>query len=232
MFEDSLVESTGRIRTRSKVYAVGSFAAMGVLVLIPYFYPASLPKDAGLTPLVAPPPPASAAEIPHVAASHTAAPVRLLSLVAPTVIPRHIAEEELAATPPGLPSGLEQGTGGLPEALWLLGSAPPLPSVVPRPKPPGPLHVSSGVAAGHLLAPIKPMYPAIARWAHVQGTVVIEAVITKQGLVGQARVVSGPAILAQAALEAVDRARYEPYRLNGESVEVETTINIVFTLDN
>ena len=60
----------------------------------------------------------------------------------------------------------------------------------------------------------------------------IEATVSKQGFVDHTHVVSGPAMLAQAALTAVNRARYQPYILNGEPVEVETTINIVFTVDN
>jgi protein TonB len=88
------------------------------------------------------------------------------------------------------------------------------------------------VAAGHILVPIQPEYPAIARNAHVQGTVTIDAVISKEGRVEQARVVSGPALLARAALAAVNRARYAPFKLNGDPVEVDTTINIVFTLGN
>jgi protein TonB len=123
------------------------------------------------------------------------------------------------------------GSGNVKGAISLLGSAPPLPAVT-RPKPSGSVRVSAGVAAGRLLAPIQPEYPIIARDAHVQGTVVIEATISKQGVVEQARVVSGPSLLAEAALNAVNRARYQPYRLNGEPVEVETTINIIFTLDN
>jgi protein TonB len=88
------------------------------------------------------------------------------------------------------------------------------------------------VAEGRLLAPIQPIYPAIAKAARIQGTVVIEAVISRQGLVKQARIVSGQPMLAQAALEAVSRARYQPYMLNGQPVEVYTTIDINFVLGN
>jgi protein TonB len=70
----------------------------------------------------------------------------------------------------------------------------------------------------------------IAKNAHIQGTVTIDAVISKDGFVTQAHVVSGPPLLVQAALEAVNRARYAPFKLNGEAVEVDTAINIVFTL--
>jgi protein TonB len=83
-----------------------------------------------------------------------------------------------------------------------------------------------------LLAPIQPIYPAIAKAAGIQGRVVIEAIISKQGLVKQAQVVSGQPMLARAALQAVSRARYQPYMLNGQPVEVYTTIDINFVLGN
>lgn len=123
------------------------------------------------------------------------------------------------------------GTGELRGSMSLLGKTPAGP-VVARAPSRGPVRISGGVAAGHLLAPIQPVYPAIAKAAHMEGTVVIEAVISKQGQVERATVVSGSPLLAQAALAAIYRARYEPYKLDGAPVEVETTINVVFTLDN
>lgn len=236
MFEDSLVESTGRIRTRSKTYAAGSFVfetvAVAVLFLIPYLYPASLPKEALLTPLVAPPPPAAPAHMPHAPTVQPVNPVQLAGLVAPPVIPRHIPQADSGpSTPPGMDMGIpEPGRGQVPGAILLPGSTPP-PVVLP-PKPSAPLRISAGVAQGHILVPIRPVYPQIARDAHVQGTVVLEATITKQGAVNQVHVLSGPPLLTQAALTSVSRAKYEPFKLNGDPVEVETTISINFTLSN
>jgi protein TonB len=116
-------------------------------------------------------------------------------------------------------------------ALDNIGTPPP-PTVKPEPQPNrGPLRISAGVAAGRLLVPIRPIYPAIAREAGIQGTVVVEAIISKEGTVEHARVVSGPPMLASAALSAIQQARYEPFRLNGGPVEVETTINVIFRLN-
>ena len=81
-----------------------------------------------------------------------------------------------------------------------------------------------------LLSPIRPAYPAIAKIAGVQGTVVIEATISKAGRVETLHVVSGPEMLRNAATDAVRDARYAPYQLNGEPVEVQTTITVVFRL--
>jgi protein TonB len=92
------------------------------------------------------------------------------------------------------------------------------------------LHLSTGVTAGLLLAPIQPAYPAIARAAGVQGTVMLEAVISKAGRIESLHVVSGPPLLRDAALNAVAAARYKPYLLNGEPTEVQTTITVMFKL--
>ncbi len=75
-----------------------------------------------------------------------------------------------------------------------------------------------------------PPYPAIAKAAGVQGTVILQATISKSGTIENLRVVSGPAMLQQAALDAVKTWRYRPYLLNGQPVEVETTVNVVFSL--
>ena len=236
MFEDSLVESTGRIRTRSRWYAIESFAfqaaLLTLLILIPYLYPASLPKQALSTLLLAPPPPQAAAQVPQAPVARVVIPVQLAGLIAPTAIPHRIAEGDSAqSTPPGMNLGLPNGSIVEPGVIFALGSAPP-PPVVTRPKPSGPLRISAGVAEGHLLVPIRPAYPAIAKAARVQGTVTIEAMISKQGFVENVHVISGPPLLVQAALAGLSRARYVPFKLNGEPIEVNTTINIVFTLDN
>jgi protein TonB len=92
------------------------------------------------------------------------------------------------------------------------------------------LHISSGVMAGNLLEKASPQYPAIARAARVEGTVVLQATISRDGTIQNLRVVSGPPLLQQAALDAVRSWRYKPYSLNGEPVAVETTVNVVFHL--
>ena len=115
--------------------------------------------------------------------------------------------------------------------LPLLGGANAGPRVaVVRERQAEGLHVSTGVSQGMLLAPIRPVYPAIARAAGIQGTVVIEATISKAGRIESLRAVSGPAMLQRAALDAVAAARYRPYLLSGEPVEVQTTVRVVFTL--
>ncbi len=82
-----------------------------------------------------------------------------------------------------------------------------------------------------LLAPIRPVYPPIAKVTHTQGTVVVEAIISKAGRIESLNVVSGPALLRESALAAIREARYQPYRLNGEPTEVQTTITVNFRMD-
>jgi protein TonB len=137
--------------------------------------------------------------------------------------------ETTSTAPPRVDDLTGIGRGDVIGAMPAIGPPPAAPVVV-QPKPATPLRVSAGVAAGQLLTPIQPVYPFLAKATHVQGTVVIEALISKQGLVEQARVLRGPPLLAQAALSAVNAARYRPYRLNGQPVEVETTISIIFTM--
>jgi TonB family protein len=86
------------------------------------------------------------------------------------------------------------------------------------------------VSRGVLLYQVAPVYPAMARTARVQGAVVLEAVIDKQGNVAELKVISGHPMLTQAALDAVKQWKYEPYRLNGEPVTVDTTITVNFQL--
>jgi protein TonB len=81
-----------------------------------------------------------------------------------------------------------------------------------------------------LISKTQPVYPIDAKQARVSGTVVLRAVIGTDGIIKDLRVVSGPDLLRQAALDAVQQWRYRPYLLNDDPVEVRTTINIIFTL--
>lgn len=90
--------------------------------------------------------------------------------------------------------------------------------------------ISSGVAQGLLIHQVTPQYPSQARQAHIQGTVVLQVVIGKDGTVQNLHVLSGHPMLNQAAMDAVRKWRYKPYRLNGEPVEADTQINVNFTL--
>jgi periplasmic protein TonB len=123
--------------------------------------------------------------------------------------------------------GLENGTpGGMSTIMDGIGTGTP--RVVKRAS--RSLTISSGVMLGNLLDNTMPQYPAIARAARIQGVVVLQATVSTSGLIKNLRVMSGPPMLQQAAMDAVRSWRYKPYLLNGNPVEVETTISVVFNL--
>jgi TonB family protein len=93
------------------------------------------------------------------------------------------------------------------------------------------LKVSSGVAQGSLIRQVNPRYPQQAVQARVEGTVVLQAVIGKDGSVQDLRALSGSPLLVQPAMDAVRQWRYKPYQLNGKPVEAQTQINVKFTLN-
>jgi protein TonB len=101
---------------------------------------------------------------------------------------------------------------------------------VPSPAQPQKVRVPSVIAEGNLIHDVKPYYPPQARQAKIEGTVVLLAVIDKDGSVRDVQVKSGAPLLAQAAIEAVRQWRYKPYLLRGQPVEVDTQITINFTL--
>ncbi len=92
------------------------------------------------------------------------------------------------------------------------------------------IRVSSAVSQGRVLTRVEPVYPPLARMARIQGTVVLKAIISKQGTIEELHVVSGHPMLTQAAIDAVQQWRYRPYMLLGEPVEVDTQIIVDFTL--
>ena len=93
-----------------------------------------------------------------------------------------------------------------------------------------PLRVSEGVSGGSLERKVQPIYPPDARSARLQGPVVLQAVIDEAGEVRNLRTVSGDAVLAQAAIDAVRQWHYEPYKLNGQPVKMPIQITVNFTL--
>lgn len=92
------------------------------------------------------------------------------------------------------------------------------------------VRVAQGVSTGLLIRKVQPQYPEDARQGHIQGQVVLQAVISKNGEVEKLTLVSGHPLLAPAAIEAVKQWRYKPYLLNGEPVVVETQIVVNFQL--
>ena len=88
--------------------------------------------------------------------------------------------------------------------------------------------VSQGVSGGQLVRRVPPVYPAQARLERLEGTVVLAAAIMEDGSVGDVKVVEGPPVLAQSAVDAVKRWRYRPFELDGKPVKNEVRIGVEF----
>jgi protein TonB len=245
---DELVESTpGGRKTTNKPWTVVVSTAIqlglvGLLVLIPLIYTDTLTATMLTTLLVAPPPPPPPAPPPAAAVVKIVKPVARLiqagKLVAPTAIPKqvNIIKEEAAppdvgavgvsgGVPGGVPGGQVNGVlGGIIGGVGG-GAPPPPPKETPKRIP-----VGGNVQKASLIHQVLPAYPPLARQARMQGTVRLHAIIAKDGTIQQLEVISGPALLQQAALDAVRQWRYRPTLLNTEAVEVDTTIDVVFSL--
>lgn len=104
-------------------------------------------------------------------------------------------------------------------------------AVKQAPKKGAPLSIRPDVMAQNIASKVTPKYPPEAKKADIQGTVELDAVVSKTGRVERLNVVSGPSELQQSALDAVRQWRYKPFLLNGAPIEVETTVRVVYTLE-
>jgi protein TonB len=213
---------------------------VGILVLLPLLYTEALPKQQLMTFLVAPPPPPPPPPPP------AAVPQRVVKVVqtdiingelrTPTKIPKKVEmiKEEEAPPPVMASAGVVGGVpGGVPGGQMggvIGGIISSTPVAVPKVATPQRVRVSQGVSQGLLIHRVQPMYPPLARQARIQGTVVLQAEISKDGSIENLRLISGHPMLAPSAIEAVKQWRYKPYFLNGEPVAVETQITVNFTL--
>lgn len=237
MFEGSLVESRGLVVSRAQRWsAVGSATVQlmlaALLVVIPLMRPQAIKIFTETPHLTAPNLPVKPPEIVRVNTTGTTS----AGPAAPAVPAQAPGGPRIFSPIPGAaPTDLPPGPIG-PIAI---GGGDPMPGLGPGGSgqavmvvraAPSRLTVSGGVSAGMLLAPIRPVYPAIAKATGTQGTVVIEAIISKTGRIESAQAISGPAMLRGAALDAVKEARYQPYLLSGQPVEVQTTVTVVFKM--
>lgn len=240
MFEDSLIESGGKLKTSrgrtSTLAFVVQIIIIGVMILIPLMFTEALPKAMTMTFLAAPPPPPPPPPPP--AEVHVVKKVEtdLINnqLRTPTKIPKKvemIKEEEapppqmgvVGGVPGGVPGGSLNGVmGGI-----ISGTPVAVPKVAVQR-----VRVSAGVTQGMVIRKVQPTYPQMAKIARVQGNVVLAAIIGKDGTIQNLHVVSTASpLLNQAAIDAVRQWRYKPYILNGEPVEVDTTVTVTFTLN-
>jgi len=93
------------------------------------------------------------------------------------------------------------------------------------------IRIGGAVQMAQLETQVAPVYPDVARQARIQGIVRLDAIISKEGAPLSLEIISGHPLLQQSALQAVSQWRYKPTLLNGQPVEVVTTVDVVFTLD-
>lgn len=243
MFDDLVISSAHPNRTHKSwtvtLSAIIQACIVGVFILIPLLVTEALPKQMLTTFLVAPPPPPPPPP-PAVAVRIVKPVARLIQagkMMAPTVIPKKvniIKEQEMppdvgavgvvGGVPGGMPGGSAGGVlGGIIGGTG--GGPPPPPKVTPQR-----IRVGGNVQQAKLIRQPLPIYPQIAKTAHIQGTIILHAIIAKDGSVQEVQYISGPPLLMRAAMDAVKQWRYQPTTLNGDAVEVDTTIQVVFTL--
>jgi protein TonB len=238
MFEDALMESSNGIKTKSKYWSILALIInSGVLITLiiwPLLRPEALPAQIMVPQMVAPPPPPAAPPQAPPPRMQVRSEILDNGLQATSKIPTEIriVKEPVAPLPTmGLVGMQDIADGTRGDAMnGIFNGIVPGRASVGRAVVPQKVSISSGVMDGNLLDKVTPQYPAIAKVARIQGTVVLQATISKAGTIQNLRVISGPLMLQQAALDAVRSWRYKPYLLNGEPVEVETTVNVVFNL--
>ena len=243
MFEEMVISSPHSKKTNKPWTIVVSMLFqcffLLILILIPLIYTEALPKAMMATMLTAPPPPPPPPPPPAVAqVVHVKPQAHLMDagkLVQPKAIPKDVkiikedAEPDMSAgMTGGVPGGVSGGSMGgvLGGVIGGMGAPPP-----PKPKLTGPLRVGGNVQSARIINRIQPLYPPLARQTRISGTVRLHAIIGKDGTIQSLEVISGHPLLQQAALDAVRQWRYQPTLLNGDPVDVDTTIDVIFSLN-
>ena len=249
-FQSSMLEYN-RMRGGSRLaHTLISLAVNASLLITPiflglYFTDSIDLKGFASTFLVAPPPPPPPP--PAAAPVIKVAPVHRVfensgKLVAPTVIPKQIQMlkeapipdvEGTSGVPGGVPGGVAGGSmGGV--LGGVIGGTGMVPApIAPKERgPKAPVRVGGRVKQPTLITRVEPRYPPLAVQTHMTGIVVIDAIIDEHGNVVEAKVLSGPPLLIQAALDAVRQWKYEPTYLNDEPVPVQLSVNVQFRLQS
>jgi periplasmic protein TonB len=245
MFEQTFVGGGKTKKPMTVLLAFGIQTGLIIVaVIIPMVWFDVLPTAQLQSFLVAPPPAA-------------APPVKVVKviprqfdagkLMAPKVVPKEVAtikEEELpppssgvAGVVGGVPGGVAGGTqggvlGGIIGSVPSAAPPPPPPPKKEEPKPVTPQRIKVGgnVQSAKLVRQPRPVYPPLAKQARISGVVKLSAIISKDGTIQHLEVISGHPLLVPSALEAVKQWVYQPTLLNGEPVEVQTQIDVNFTL--
>jgi protein TonB len=251
MFEQSLVSRARTHRTWAIAAALTAQALLvGVLIVVPMFIVPAFPLPEAVVPVTLmapplPPPPPAPEKLTQQTQRIVVRKFDPNRLVAPRTIPKQIATinepppPELNGIVGGIPGGVAGGQpggviGGILNSLPHPAPPPPpakiQPAAAPKPALPRRIHVGGNVEAARLEHEVAPIYPRLAKDARIGGVVRLKAVIDPSGNIERLVVVSGHPILAQAAIDAVKQWVYKPTYLNGNPVEVDTEIDVRFTL--
>jgi periplasmic protein TonB len=246
VFAEAMLErSSTRQKRHPLKWAISLGAHTAVLILLlllPLYFSQGLDMHrfnmtlltAPLPPAAAPPPPPPTA-VAHVekVTPKTFTPGKL---TAPSFVPKAVPvvndaappDVAIAAMPGGVPGGISGGQiggvlGGVMKEVAMPAATP---EVAEGPKKP--VRVGGDVKPPRLLSGPPPVYPILAKQSHIQGTVIIEAIIDEHGNVIEARAISGPPLLISAAIKAVSQRKYEPTVLDGEAMPVDLTVEVNF----
>jgi periplasmic protein TonB len=235
MFEQSMLLSSAPGKKAGALAAslAAQTFAVGTLLLIPLLYTDRLPFAQLQLPTFLPPTPAPEPAKPQ-AGPHRPKPPRIWDpLATPRTIPPLNTRPEIVDDTAAPLASIDTGAF-LPPTLGTILSRvippPPPPPQVIEPVSNQPITVTSDVQAAKLMRKVIPVYPRLAIAAHISGTVRLIGVVAKDGTVQRIRVVSGPALLVEAALDAVRQWVYRPTMLNNKPVEVIAPIDVIFTL--
>jgi protein TonB len=237
MFENSLLPSSESLLKHQGLTAFVSFVLetiiVGALIIVPMLFTDALPLRGlkRIADIPAPPRVPQTEPIPIVRQSHQQEinlnqvirvsqniPRSTIRPIDPQALPPTLADPFASNVP------ARQTNTQISDVLNFPRTAPPRNGSPPTKR----WRVSGGVEQGLLIQEVKPVYPPPARQAGVQGEVILQAVIGKDGRIQNLRVISGNPLLVKAARDAVIQWRYRPYLLDGEPVEVETQITVNF----
>lgn len=234
MFETATFESAGAITTQSRKWMLFTLAlnasVVALLILIPLMHPELLPGHDIFSHITIPSAPQQQAQLVQPENMRPSTVPHFDPFAPPRVIPDHIVID----TTPQQAANVDWSAMSDPNTV--VGADRVFHNTtavhVTHDVPQGRVHVASSLIEGSIVFKRAPIYPPIAVAARIEGTVVLLATISRAGTIENLHVQSGHAMLQQAALDAVRSWRYRPYILNGQPVEVETTVNVVFNLSH
>lgn len=237
MFADSLLESAPHSQHRSAWTKLASVLVQSLALLVMLAIPLLQVERLQIIPPLpsirmtnVQPPPAVQSEPVR---SYSAAPTIEREFVQPNRIPSTIPRIHDEAQPPAAEFGNSPCIGNCGSAIPvtnILSLGSPMP-IVSQPHPPARPPRVSQMQLGDLIHKVIPEYPIAAKQLRIQGAVVLQALVGKDGRVEHVQLISGPPLLVQPAMHAVEQWEYRPYLLNHEPMEVQTQVTVNFVLN-